>query len=316
MTSPQRLSQWLSIGCRELAVALSRGWQALVLALFIAALALASPAAAQSVGCQPVAQAPGLNPGFMRASFARPSPGTPRADMRYLRRAQGLPTPPPRAGAVEITYLGHSSFLIRTPKGISAITDYNGYNSSPLPPDIVTMNHAHESHYTDLIEPGIKHALRGWTTALGGYPKYNFTLGDLKVRNVATNIRGIDGGTEVAGNSIFIFESNQLCLAHLGHLHHQLTKSHLGRIGAIDILFVAIDDGMTMPQADYAEVIRALNPRVIFPMHSFDQGLLDQFFDLMKKQGYSGVIHNSPTIRFTKRNLPRRKVIVLQGIGF
>ncbi len=29
-------------------------------------------------------------------------------------------------------------------------------------PDIVTMNHAHTSHYTDHPDPGIKYVLRGW----------------------------------------------------------------------------------------------------------------------------------------------------------
>jgi L-ascorbate metabolism protein UlaG (beta-lactamase superfamily) len=280
----------------------------------IATLPMAPGAALAN--CLPVAQAPGLSTGLMRASAAGPAPATAGSFLNYFQRAQGLPTAPPSTGSVEITLLGHSSFLIRTPKGVSAITDYNGYIRSPLPPDIVTMNHAHDSHYTDIIEPGVKHVLRGWTTADGGYPRYNLTLRDMRVRNVATNIRGIEGGTEIAGNSIFIFESNQLCIAHLGHLHHQLTKDHLARIGAIDILFVAIDDGSTMPQADYAEVIRALNPRVIIPMHFFDQMLLDQFLNLMEKQRYGARMHASPTIRFTKRTLPRRTVVVLPGGGF
>ena len=291
------------------------GWLVPVCAFLFAVLAAAAPAAAQGAGCQPVAHGPALKAGFMRASTARPAPGTVGSFPNYLQRAQGLPTAPPPKGAVEITYLGHSSFLIRTPEGVSAITDYNGYIRSPLPPDIVTMNHAHDSHYTDLIEPGVKHVLRGWTTAEGGYPKYNLTLRDMRVRNVATNIRGIEGGTEIAGNSIFIFESNGLCVAHLGHLHHQLTEAHLARIGAIDILFVAIDDGSTMPQADYAEVIRALNPRIIIPMHFFDQRLLDQFLNLMQAQAYGARMHDARTIRFTKRALPRRTVVVLQGSG-
>ena len=291
-----------------------RRWAVAAMAAVGVMGAPAMPGAALA-NCLPVAEAPGLGTGLMRASAAPSAPGTAGSFLKYVQRAQGLPTAPPPKDAVEITYLGHSSFLIRTPEGVSAITDYNGYIRSPLPPDIVTMNHAHDSHYTDLIEPGVKHVLRGWTTAEGGYPKYNLTLRDMRVRNVATNIRGIEGGTEIAGNSIFIFESNGLCVAHLGHLHHQLTEAHLARIGAIDILFVAIDDGSTMPQADYAEVIRALNPRIIIPMHFFDQRLLDQFLNLMQAQAYGARMHDARTIRFTKRALPRRTVVVLQGSG-
>ncbi|MDX1485220.1 MAG: MBL fold metallo-hydrolase [Alphaproteobacteria bacterium] len=277
---------------------------------------LALSVAPALANCQPVARAPGVEAGVIRAGFAPPVSGTVSSLERYLHRAQGLPTAPPPEGEVEVTYLGHSSFLIRTPKGASAITDYNGYIRSALPPDIVTMNHAHETHYTDIIEPGVKHVLRGWTTAEGGYPRHNVLYRDLRVRNVATNIRGISGGTEFAGNSIFIFEIGDLCLAHLGHLHHQLTESHLGRIGAIDILFVAIDDNSTMPQAEYAEVIRALKPRVVIPMHYFDEGLLNQFYNLLAPQGYVARPHSSQTIRFAKRRLPKRAVILLPGGGF
>ncbi len=302
MPRPGPLGRWLTSGRLALAGA-----------SLLAAMVPAMPVAGQAVGCLPVAQAPGLGPGLMRARFTMPlsGPGRPAA-----RRVQAIPGPPPRAGAVGLTYLGHSSYLIRTAKGVTAITDYNGYTRAALPPDIVTMNHAHETHYTDFVEPGVKHILRGWTTADGGYPRHDVTLSDLRVRNVATNIRGLDGGMEFAGNSIFIFESGGLCIAHLGHRHHLLTPSHLGRIGAVDILLVPIDDGLTMPQADFAEVIRALDPRVVMPMHYSDQGLVDQFLDLMRKLGYRARVHRAPTIRFTKRTLPRRTVVVLQGGGF
>jgi hypothetical protein len=78
---------------------------------------------------------------------------------------------------------------------------------------------------------------------------------------------------------------------------------------------VPIDDGMTMPQAEFAEVIRALSPRVMMPMRSFDATLVDRFLDLMRKQGYRARMHGARTIRFTKRTLPRRTVVVLQGGG-
>ncbi|MDH3240285.1 MAG: MBL fold metallo-hydrolase [Alphaproteobacteria bacterium] len=285
-------------------------------ALAIAATLIAALPMAALANCQPVAKLPDLRPGILRAGFHGPRPFAAPRRPRHLHRVQGLPTAPPPKGNVEVTYLGHSSFLIRTPKGASAITDYNGYVRSPLPPAIVTMNHAHDSHYTDFIEPGVKHVLRGWTTAEKGYPRYNLLYRDLRVRNVATNIRGVAGGTEFAGNSIFIFEVGDLCLAHLGHLHHQLTESHLGRIGAIDILFVAIDDNSTMPQAEYAKVIRALKPRVVIPMHYFDEYGLNQFYGLLKPQGYVPMPHTSRTIRFSKRTLPKRAVILLPGGGF
>ena len=61
-----------------------------------------------------------------------------------------------------LTYSGHSTFLIESPKLVRIATDYNDYVRPPVRPDIVTMNHAHETHYTDRPDPDIKFVLRGW----------------------------------------------------------------------------------------------------------------------------------------------------------
>ena len=63
---------------------------------------------------------------------------------------------------VRFTYIGHSTFLIESPQLVRIATDYNGYIKPPMIPDIVTMNHAHSTHYTDHPEPEIRHVLRGW----------------------------------------------------------------------------------------------------------------------------------------------------------
>src|SRR5260370_38002488 len=59
-------------------------------------------------------------------------------------------------GGVGLTFLGHASFLIESPAGVKIVTDYNELVRAPATPDIVTMNNAHPTHYTDNIEPGVK----------------------------------------------------------------------------------------------------------------------------------------------------------------
>ena len=49
----------------------------------------------------------------------------------------------------------------------------------------------------------------------------------MHVASVPTNIRDWRGSTEFYGNSIFLFESAGLCIAHLSHLHHLLTEQDL-----------------------------------------------------------------------------------------
>src|SRR5262249_38409934 len=64
-------------------------------------------------------------------------------------------------GAVSITFLGHASFLIESAAGVRIVTDYNDAIRAPITPDIVTMNNAHPTHYSDAVEPGVKYILRG-----------------------------------------------------------------------------------------------------------------------------------------------------------
>jgi L-ascorbate metabolism protein UlaG (beta-lactamase superfamily) len=213
---------------------------------------------------------------------------------------------------VRITYIGHSTFLIESPKLVRIATDYNGYVKPPVLPDIVTMNHAHTSHYTDAPEPGIKHVLRGW--AGNERPaRIDIQERDVRVRNVPTNIRSWGGGTERHGNSIFIFETANLCIAHLGHLHHTLTQQQLNEIGRVDVVMVPVDGTLTLDTEGMIEVITALKAPLIIPMHFFSSFTLQSFLDRLGKQ-FDVAINETPSVVVSKATLPAKpKVLVLPG---
>jgi len=107
---------------------------------------------------------------------------------------------------VRITYVGHATFLIESPQLVRIATDYNDYVRPPILPDIITMNHAHDTHYTDHPDPAIKYVLRGWGPSPEEPAIWDLKYRDVRVRNVPTNIRNWAGGIEHYGNSIFIFE--------------------------------------------------------------------------------------------------------------
>ena len=217
-------------------------------------------------------------------------------------------------GEVMLTFLGHSTFLIRTVADVAAVTDYNSYVRAPFAPDIVTMNRAHDTHYTNIIEPGVKHVLRGWMEK-GVIPRHNVTVKDLHVSNVPTNIRGALGGdTGFAGNSIFIFRSAGVCVVHLGHLHHRLTTTQVARVGIVDVLLAPIDDSWTMAHTLLVKVIEDLDPRVVIPMHYGFGGTLDRFIALMQARKFEVRRAKGSNVRFTKASLPGKPtVLVLQS---
>src|SRR5581483_1014918 len=155
---------------------------------------------------------------------------------------------------VRLTYIGHSTFLMESPQLVRVATDYNDYVRPPALPDIVTMNHAHSTHYSLSPDPGIKYVLRGW--AEDQKPaRVDVQYKDVRVRNVPTNIRTFDGGTERHGNSIFVFEIANLCIAHLGHLHHTLTQQQLNEVGRVDVVLVPVDGSYTLDLDGMVEVL-------------------------------------------------------------
>lgn len=217
------------------------------------------------------------------------------------------------AGTVDVTFIGHASFLIESPAGVTIVTDYNDYFRAPIIPEIATMNHAHDTHYSDHPDPGIKYVLRGWDPE-GGEVHHDLTVEDVHIRNVQTNIRDYgSGGTEFGGNSIFVFDIADLCIAHLGHLQHVLTPEHLAALGQIDVLMAPIDGAYTMSQEDMIQVIEQIHPELVIVMHYWGQSVLDRFFDRL---GGRYPVRRSATARVTlsRATLPgAMEFLVLPG---
>ena len=256
------------------------------LALVVAAFYLLAPPALAS-GCFPVA---GLEPRLVPAAA----------------RSAALP-----AGAdAKLTFLGHASFLIETKGGAAAVTDFNAYVGAPFVPDIVTMNNAHDTHYTSLVPPEVDHVLRGWNPA-GGEARHDVTHLDLRVRNVPTAVHGRTGD-QTNSNSIFVFEVADLCLAHLGHLHQLLTDQQLAELGVIDVVMVPVDGAYTMSHAEMVEVIRQIRPAVVVPMHYFGSSVLGRFLDLIDEE-YRVELKETPELLLARADLPRQTVVVLPG---
>ncbi len=213
---------------------------------------------------------------------------------------------------VRISYVGHSTFLIESPQLVRIATDYNDYVRSPMLPDIATMNHAHSTHYTLSPDSGIKYVLHGW--ADDEKPaRIDLQYKDVRVRNVPTNIRTFEGGTERHGNSIFIFEVANLCIAHLGHLHHTLTQQQLNEIGRVDIVLVPVDGSYTLDLDGMVEVLHALKAPLMIPMHYFSAYTLDRFLQRVR-QDWDVEVAEIPSLVVSKTSLPAKpKVLVLPG---
>ncbi len=277
----------------------------LVLAGLLALAATAMPAVAQQAELEPE-----RCPRFVAGLWPPPSFGEARVlPTSLMHLAQAEP------GLVDLTYIGHSTFLIESPAGVTIATDYNGVVKPDVIPRIVTMNRAHSTHYTLNPEPEIEYVFHGWGE--NGEPaQHELAVDDVWLRNVTTNIRGgfgISGSIQRDMNSIFVFEVAELCIAHLGHLHHELTPEHLKAVGRIDVVLAPVDGSYTLSVDDMIEVLDQIGAPLVIPMHYFGQATLARFLARLEET-YAIAYNDGPHVRLSRDTLPSaRTVLVLPG---
>lgn len=211
---------------------------------------------------------------------------------------------------VRITFVDHAMFVIETPGGLSAVTDYSGYlGPRDFAPTVATMNNAHSTHWTAMPDPRITHVLEGWGTA--DTPQtHDLDLGEMLVRNVHTDTRARDGRARVNGNSIFVFEAAGLCIGHLGHLHHEPDAAQYAALGRLDVVMVPVDGGYTMDLPTMMRVISRLRSSVVLPMHWFSGASLGLFLDGMK-DNFDVVRPQQSHIELSLHSLPGRPTIMV-----
>lgn len=162
---------------------------------------------------------------------------------------------------MQITWLGHSCFLIEDSKGRKLLTDpfdgSVGYKVFENSADIVTISHHHFDH--DYVEK------------IKGSPKIIDKVGLFNVCDI--DISGIASyhdkmkGEKRGENIIFTFKMDGYKLCHLGDLGYILTDEDLQKIGTIDILFIPVGGNYTIDGKEAAVVAKLLNSHIVIPMH-------------------------------------------------
>jgi L-ascorbate metabolism protein UlaG (beta-lactamase superfamily) len=179
-------------------------------------------------------------------------------------------------------------------------------------PDVVTMNNAHNTHWTASPDPAIPHVLEGWANANGVRDHY-LDLGDMLVRNVHTDTRAEGGRSRDNGNSIFVFEAAGLCIGHLGHLHQEPSAAQYAALGRMDVVMAAVDGGLTLDHTTLVRVLDRLRSSVVIPMHWFGRNTLDRFLADMRGSGYAVDERTDSGLTLSLSDLPPvRTVIVLE----
>lgn len=253
-----------------------------------------------------------LTAGAAQAQDRRPSHCIAIADaapgLQYLHKASWSDPLPDYT--VRLHYIDHAAFLIRTRGGLNVVTDFTGFiGTTRMIPDVVTMNHAHSSHWTPAPDPAIPHALPGWGETYGEGIEHYLDLGEMVIRNVSTDIRS-GGGVEPKGNSIFVFEVEGLCIGHLGHLHHEPDDAQYAALGRLDVVMAPVDGGLTLPLPVMIKVLQRLKSSVVIPMHWFSDFALERFADRMSED-FDILRPGTSTYEVSLATLPSRPTVVM-----
>lgn len=176
-----------------------------------------------------------------------------------------------RAGEVEIEYIAHACFRIRSPSGKRILIDpyasrvWLGYDfPAGLEADAVLITHPHYDHdagrWMDLDT--------SWMNKLEVLDKPGKTeLGDFHITGIAGKHADPWGKEFGQKNTIWLIDVAGLRIVHLGD-NGPLSEKNVAELGRVDVLMAPIDAKEHILHADELAAIRtALHPTILIPMH-------------------------------------------------
>lgn len=216
-----------------------------------------------------------------------------------------------------IQYYGHFCFKITTkPAGRGAqdvVTFLDPFDKSVglRPPqgqaNLVLVSHDHADHNN--------------VEALKGEPRVVDIPGEYSVQGI--NIIGIPSshdnksGAERGQNTIFVLESEDMRICHMGDLGSDLSEKQLEAINGIDVLMIPIGGKYTIDGKKAHEIIKKIEPKIIIPMHFKMKGTL---IDIQDEKEFCDEIGTCPKERLSKINLKKKDLeeknmeVVIMGI--
>ena len=172
-------------------------------------------------------------------------------------------------GAGSLRWYGQAMFLLTSPEGTSILLDPFSDIGYTLPPPVeanaATITHEHPDHNNAALAATGAELLRGLTT--DGWADIDQNIGGVRIKTVRT-FHDDQQGAARGRNAVFVFEMAGLRIAHLGDLGHQLDAEQTAAIGGpVDVLMVPVGGGFTIDAAGATELVAALQPKLVFPMH-------------------------------------------------
>ncbi len=210
---------------------------------------------------------------------------------------------------MRLTWYGLSCFYLKG-KTVTVLMDpfddSCGYPVPHLTADIWTSSHDHYDH-------NYKAAVTN-ESVLDGSDGLSINGAVIhSVRSYHDKVQGKEWGD----NYITIVEIDNLRIAHLGDLGHELDRVQLEQLGQIDILLIPTGGIFTIDEMEAARVAQSIKARLTIPMHYRTHHLqgfeLHQGLDIfLEELGYPYQFNEDNNYEITEKTLPDQQVIVLK----
>lgn len=210
---------------------------------------------------------------------------------------------------MEIKYLGHSSFLIKT-KTAKIVTD-------PFDPemvslkfpkteaDVVTISHNHKDHNQFKNVSGINGVNPLIINMPGEFEKMGVRIFGFQTFHDKTQ------GAERGENILYKFESEGISVLHCGDLGVIPEESFLETIGEVDILMIPVGGIYTIDAEEAVSLVKKIEPSIVIPMH-YGSGKLAPVSEFTKKFGLDNPVP-LPKLVYKKEEIEQEmKVVVLE----
>ncbi|MBU0569360.1 MBL fold metallo-hydrolase [Patescibacteria group bacterium] len=216
---------------------------------------------------------------------------------------------------MDIIYLGHASFRLKG-KTASVVCDpfdskAVGFKFPSVEADIVTVSHDHNDHNQFSLVKNVRKVVSG---------PGEYEISGVSIIGIST-FHDDKKGSLRGKNTIYVIEIDNLRIAHLGDLGHELSEKILNRMGAIDILMIPVGGEYTIGTAEAAKVSRAIEPTVIIPMHFFAEGINRETFSKLEKiepflSDMGLPVENLPKLSIKQSDITEeKKIVVLERMG-
>ena len=194
------------------------------------------------------------------------------------------------ASNISVHYLGHSCFLITTPKAKILIDPFLTGNpmaaakAEEVDCNFILVSHAHADHFGDAVAIAKRTGatiVASYELALyagsqgakvhpmgcGGGKDFSFGRVQLTIAHHTSSVDGPSGPVMVGAPVGFLIAAEDRVIYFAGDTALTMDMQLLGDRKPIDLALLPIGDNFTMGPEDAAEAVRLLKPKLSVPMH-------------------------------------------------